>query len=176
MDVMALGERFISRAPTTIRLLVSSLKFLPPSFVQPSRRCVRDVAGDALLDDILGELNAIIGTHMPRQVLNQRDIIVGERDAAGDEICSTGNLLEWYGVRCGGIEVYCIVIARTSVDKSTWQSQAITGYVGGVSIGTVGTVAADKAYLYYSRPYNPSAPDQRFHLDAGGADKSRDRA
>lgn len=112
-------------------------------------------AHDALLEAVLADLDSHIGTVGPRSVL-QRGIYIGESNTSDAEILPRGNPISWAGLRHGNQITYCIIIGRTKTDKTAWTSQAITGYVNGVSVGTVATISASKAYVYYTRTYSAS--------------------
>lgn len=110
---------------------------------------------DALVEAVLVEIDAIVGTKGPRAAA-QRSIYVGEADGTDTEKVPNGSVLTWVGVRNGPNITYAIAIGRSSIIKSAWASHSITGYVNGVSIGTVATIGATKSYAYYTRAYSAS--------------------
>lgn len=109
-------------------------------------------AMDTVAEAVLAELAAIIGTRGPRKVL-QRTVHYDEVDTADAEILPIGNPITWVGLRHGPQVTYCICIGRTTADKAAWTAKAITGYKNGVSQGTVATVLATKAYVYFTASY-----------------------
>ena len=134
---------------------------------------ISTTVGDAinsLMNDSVQEVSDAFGTAGPRKAFTHYPII-GQYDADGVEDVALGNFVEWVSARHGAQITYCIMIGRNRLDKATWTTHAITGFVNGSSVGTVATVPADRAHVLYTRPYDPNET-LSFKWSYGGSEQA----